>query len=59
MHCDTYSNSYRSGFSYTCTFTNADTYAPNADGNCDSYSHTDCSADSNCNSLCKSDTNAK
>src|SRR6478736_9751980 len=51
------------GYSYantfTCGFTNGDTYAPNAYGTCDSDSHTDCNADSNCNSLSKSDTNAK
>ena len=53
------SYSYRNGFSYTCAFTNGDTYAPNADGNCDSGSHTDCNADSKSNSLSKSDSNGK
>ena len=56
-------NSDGHGYSYAYTFTygfaNGDTYAPNANGNCDSDSHTDCNADSNYNSLSKSDTNAK
>ena len=56
-HANSNSNSY--SYTFTYGYTNADTYAPNADGNCDSDSHTDCNADSNCNSLSKSDTNAK
>ena len=51
-------NCYGSGFSYTYIFTNGDTYAPNADGNRNSDSHTDCYingyiyADSNCHPNC-------
>ena len=37
-YCNT--NSYT--YTFTSGFTNGDTYAPNADGNCDSDSHTDC-----------------
>ena len=56
-HANSNSNSY--SYTFTYGYTNADTYAPNADGNCDSDSHPDCNADSNCNSLSKSDTNGK
>src|SRR3954468_11291379 len=49
------SNSYTDRFTYR--YTNGDAYAPNADGHCDSDSHTDCNADSNCDTLSKS--NAK
>ena len=61
MVCHAYTNRNSNSYTYAFTygFTNGDAYAPNADSNCDSDSHTDCNADSNCNSLSKSDTNAK
>src|SRR5438874_11547393 len=65
------SHSDGDGYSYantfTCGFTNGDTYTSNADGNCDSDSHTDCYSNgyihcntgSNCNCHSNCDTNAK
>jgi len=52
-HTNTNSNRNGSGFSYTCNFTYGHIYAPNADGNCDSNSH----SDSNTNGYRNSDAN--
>jgi hypothetical protein len=54
-----HSDGHGYGYTYTYGFTNGNPYPPNADGNCDSDSHTDRNADSNCNSFSKSDTTAK